>query len=170
MNPVAARWLGVVALTALATTLLVALSPDRPPERVPWFLQPAAGAVAGLVLFLLIARRRPSVLAAGGRAPALAARLGLLGLLAADEEIVWRRVLLGLLLFGGAAAALLASSLAFALAHRSRPGLHLLTGATFGGVYLATGALSACVTAHWGYNLLVGALAPRLSGPGGQPP
>ena len=50
--------------------------------------------------------------------------------------------------------ALAGSSLGFAFAHRAR-GLHLGTGAVFGGVYLATGALAACIVAHWTYNVLL---------------
>ena len=82
-----------------------------------------------------------------------------LGLAALNEEIVWRRVLLGELLFEARSAALAASALGFAISHRARPGLHLGTGAAFGAVYLATGALTASVAAHWAYNVLVGARA-----------
>jgi membrane protease YdiL (CAAX protease family) len=80
----------------------------------------------------------------------------LLGLLAINEEIVWRRVLLGEFLTAGVIPALAASTVGFALAHRARL-LHLVTGATFGGLYLATGAIAASVAAHWVYNALVSA-------------
>jgi membrane protease YdiL (CAAX protease family) len=90
----------------------------------------------------------------------VAAKQCLLGLWAASEEVVWRRVLLGELLFAGAAAALCGSTLAFALAHRRR-GLHLGTGAAFGGLYLASGILASSIAAHWTYNALVGARLER---------
>jgi membrane protease YdiL (CAAX protease family) len=83
------------------------------------------------------------------------ASCALLALAAAGEEIVWRRVVLGELLRTGPIVALVGSSLGFALAHRPRQGLHLGTGAVFGGVYLATGALAACIAAHWVYNVLL---------------
>ena len=63
--------------------------------------------------------------------------------------------MLGELLRSGPIVALAGSTLGFAFAHRARPGLHLGTGAVFGGVYLATGALAACIAAHWTYNVLL---------------
>ena len=82
-------------------------------------------------------------------------RLAILGLAAVNEELLWRRLVLGGILPSGALAALAVSTLGFALAHRARPALHLGTGATFGGLYLATGALAAPVAAHWAYNTLL---------------
>jgi len=155
----ASLWLRLTATTTVAAVLLVTVSPARPDERLPWPAVPVAGAVAGGLLFLLATRRRLRVPAAPGSLPLLVARHGFLGLCAANEEIVWRRVLLGELLPGGAVAALAASTIAFALAHRAHRVLHLGTGAAFGGLYLATGALAASVVAHWTYNALVGALA-----------
>ena len=64
--------------------------------------------------------------------------------------------------------ALAGSTLGFALAHRARPGLHLATGVAFGGVYLATGALAACIAAHLTYNLCSSALRERLEPRGGS--
>ena len=61
----------------------------------------------------------------------------------------------------GRSAAVAGSTLGFALAHRARPGLHLGTGAAFGGLYLATGALAASIAAHWAYNVFLLALAER---------
>ena len=48
-----------------------------------------------------------------------------------------------------------ASTVGFALIHRTRPSLHLCTGGVFGVLYLATGVLAASVAAHWAYNVLV---------------
>jgi membrane protease YdiL (CAAX protease family) len=85
----------------------------------------------------------------------------LIGLFAANEEVVWRRVVLGELLPAGSMPALALSALGFALVHHRSRALHLGTGAAFGGVYLATGALAASIAAHWAYNLLVASLVER---------
>ena len=100
----------------------------------------------------------------------LLAEQGVLALWAADEEIVWRRVVLGELLPAGVFAAFALSSFGFGLAHRGRRVLHLGTGAAFGGVYIATGWLGASVAAHWLYNALVGARVDRARGSAGLPP
>lgn len=154
-------WARVVVTTALAGALLLAVSPARPASRLPWAVALAAGSSAGVVLFVGAARRAPRLPSARGSLPILVAKQGVLGLWAANEEILWRRIVLGELLPVGALAAVAASSLAFALAHRRRQVLHLSTGACFGGVYLATGSLGASVAAHWLYNVLVGALVDR---------
>lgn len=75
------------------------------------------------------------------------------------EEVAWRGVVLGgLVLFVGPCAALGASSLAFAIWHwpslRGRCFVHLVTGAAFGGAFLA-GGIAAAMLAHASYNLLV---------------
>ena len=70
--------------------------------------------------------------------------------------MVWRRVALGELLRAGVVPALAASTVGFALMHRTRRSVHLGTGGAFGAVYLSTGALAASVAAHWTYNVLVG--------------
>ena len=75
------------------------------------------------------------------------------------EEIAWRGVVLvGLQPFVGPWPALGASSLAFAIWHwpslRARCCVHLVTGAAFGGAFLA-GGIAAAVLAHAFYNLLV---------------
>src|SRR5262249_30740830 len=78
-----------------------------------------------------------------------------LGLCAANEELLWRRLLLGELLIAGPVAALALSSAGFAIAHRRARLLHVGTGSAFGALYLATGLLSASIAAHWAYNALV---------------
>ena len=47
-------------------------------------------------------------------------------------------------------------------------GLQLGTGAVFGVLYVATGALAACVAAHWAYNALVGARVDRRRAVGSE--
>ena len=155
MTAGARLWLRIVLPITTAPLLLAALSPSVPTERVPLFLQPAVGAVAGCLLFVVLTRRPPSVGARSASLGVLAARWGILGLLATNEELLWRRIAFGELLFGGAAAALAATTVGFALAHRGRPGPHLLSGGMFGGLYAATGGLTTSIVAHWVYNLNV---------------
>jgi membrane protease YdiL (CAAX protease family) len=124
---------------------------------MPWPLAVALGACAGLVLFSAITRVRPRLPPATSPASVALGKLAFLGLLATNEEVVWRRVALGELLRAGVLPALVASTVGFALVHRTRRGVHLATGGAFGAVYLSTGALAASVAAHWTYNVLVGA-------------
>jgi membrane protease YdiL (CAAX protease family) len=150
----------VALATALAAALWLSLAPPHPPSRVHDALAAAVGTVAGAALFTVALRRAPIRARVGARA-AVGTQL-VLGLCAANEEVVWRRVLLGELLPAGAVAALAFSSIAFAAAHpRARP-LHTLTGATFGVLYLLTGSLAASVAAHWTYNALVASVVQRV--------
>ena len=123
----------------------------------------ATGVVAGAALFAALARRR-FPLAALTRAPRgrLAARSAILAVKSAQEEALWRGVVLGhLAVVLGRAGALAASTALFAAAHvrrqQARAVVHLGTGTAFGAVYLSTGRLVAAVAAHGSYNLLVGA-------------
>jgi membrane protease YdiL (CAAX protease family) len=138
-------WARLGAATAATAVLLLTLSPPQPLSRIPAATAAGAGLVVGATLSIVVAGKPRGVRAS-------AARLALLALTAVNEELLWRRTLLGELLRGGALTALATSTLAFALAHRARPGLHVVTGAAFGGLYLATGALAAPVAAHWAYN------------------
>jgi hypothetical protein len=133
----------------------------------------AGGVAVGAALFACLARR-PLPVPALGRAsrPRLAARSPILAVKSAQEEAVWRGVVLGsLAVVVGRAGALAASTLLFAAAHvprqRSRAVVQLATGAAFGLVYAATGRLLAAIAAHAAYNLLVGAatLAERDASP-----
>jgi membrane protease YdiL (CAAX protease family) len=131
----------------------------------------ALGLAAGIALFGAVARRRPRLPARAARPLPLAlARHGFFGVWAANEEVVWRRVVLGELLWLGVVCALAASSGAFALAHRARRGVHVGTGMTFGALYVATGALLASIAAHWAYNSLVAAAFDRERTEGGPAP
>jgi membrane protease YdiL (CAAX protease family) len=149
-------WARLVLATVLSILLLATLAPPRPELRIAALTAAAIGVGAGAILYATVAKRRPSLQLL---LPDALARCFVLGLAAANEEVLWRRVILGELLHSGAAAALAGSTLGFALAHRGRPGLHLGTGLVFGGLYLATGALGACIAAHLTYNLCL--LAPR---------
>jgi membrane protease YdiL (CAAX protease family) len=155
-----AFWARVATTTGLALALLLALSPPHPRTRTGEAFAVALGMAAGAALFAAVLRRRPGA-APLGAAPATLARSLFLGLCAANEEVLWRRLLLGELLPAGGLAALAVSSAGFAVAHRGARPLHLATGVTFGALYLATGALGASIAAHWVYNALV-ASVPRV--------
>jgi membrane protease YdiL (CAAX protease family) len=148
----------VVVAVVVATALLVLVAPAEPPPRVGPVAAALAGFVAGVLLYLAVARRRPYV---PPLVPAAVAACGVLVVAASSEEILWRRVVLGELLRAGPLAAAAVSTLGFALVHRTRQALHLGTGATFAGIYLVTGALAAAVAAHWAYNVLLLTLAER---------
>jgi membrane protease YdiL (CAAX protease family) len=154
-----AFWSRFALATALSLILIATLAPPRPELRIPALTGVVAGVVAGALLYATVAKRRPALPL---QLPGTLARCFVLGLAAANEEVLWRRVILGELLHSGAAAALAGSTLGFALAHRARPGLHLGTGFVFGGLYLATGALGACIAAHLTYNLCLLALRDQV--------
>ena len=145
---------------AIAVSLLAAFAPEAPPARLGCFAAIASGAVAGLVLYVAVSRRRPFI---PPLLPSALAACAVLVVAAASEEIVWRRVVLGELLRAGPVAAVAGSTVGFALVHRARQGLHLGTGAAFAGLYLATGVLAASIAAHWAYNVLLLTLAERRS-------
>jgi membrane protease YdiL (CAAX protease family) len=155
-----AFWGRLVTATALAAALGFALSPPQPPLRVSLILAGALGAAAGLALFVAATRRRPRFLRPRTASSSIGRQL-FLGLCAANEEVVWRRTLLGELLPAGAIVALAVSSTGFALAHRRARLLHAGTGSAFGVLYLATGFLGASIAAHWVYNASVGSVLER---------
>lgn len=161
MSPGVALWTRVMAVTATASALAFALAPARPAPQLSWSVAIAVGSAVGLALFIAIARSRPHLPVPTASVSVLLAKLGFFGLWATNEELLWRRVALGELLGAGAVPAFVGSTLGFALVHRTRRGLHVFTGGTFGAVYLATGVLAASVAAHFIYNLLVAALVDR---------
>ena len=123
----------------------------------------AFGVLAGGGAFFLLARRRlpASSLAVVPRRRLIARSLALT-VKSAQEEAVWRGVVLGLAVAPlGRLAALAISTALFAGAHIRRQGraagAHVVTGGLFGLVYLVTGRLHAAMAAHAGYNVLVGA-------------
>jgi membrane protease YdiL (CAAX protease family) len=156
----AAFWGRVAVATAVAASLAIVLAPPHPHARVPAPLAPALGVAAGAALFAA-ALRRPPAFARLGSAPAAVCKQLFLGLCAANEEVLWRRVLLGELLPIGPLLAVGISSAGFAVAHRRARSLHVCTGAAFGALYVGTGFLGASIAAHWVYNALVASLAKR---------
>jgi len=154
-------WLRIGLMTLVAATLALALSPPVPRAQVVPALAVAIGAATGSTLFAAASRRAPRLPIVRPRAAVNLAKQAVLGLCAANEEVIWRRVILGELLPVGTFVALVASSAVFALAHRRSRVLHVATGGAFGSVYVATGSLGACILAHWLYNAFVGTLAGR---------
>jgi membrane protease YdiL (CAAX protease family) len=151
----------IAAGTALPVSLALALEPPQPDPRLPRALAAVVGILAGSVLFVAASRCRPSLQRRAATKSVLVGRQLFLALWAANEELLWRRVLLGELLVAGPLAALALSSAGFGLAHRRARLLHVGTGSAFGGLYLATGFLGASIAAHWTYNTLVGGLLER---------
>jgi ABC-2 type transport system ATP-binding protein len=173
----AAAWpiVGLQAAAALALLAAGAL-PEREPA-LSWQLAALCGALAGLGLVVVLAGLRlpwrtpsgdeatlapgPPCGAEGRRRLRPASLLGagaLLLLTSASEEVIWRGLVLSVLSEPlGTAGAYAVSTAGFALAHREPRSVcvHLVTGAAFGGVYLATGSLLAAIVAHGLYNLSV---------------
>jgi membrane protease YdiL (CAAX protease family) len=157
-------WARIAVASGVTVVLVLSVSPPHPSARGGPGLAALAGAAGGALLFVVAVRRLPPLGRRLRTSPVAIARQCVLCLCAANEEILWRRVVLGELLVAGQLAALAASSVAFGLAHRRARALHVATGAAFGGLYLATGALAASFAAHWLYNALVAAHT------GGEPP
>jgi ABC-2 type transport system ATP-binding protein len=157
-------WSKALALWLVAGAALV-LSPAPvhatwPPPVALMFAVLSAGA-----LFVALARRRPVLVIRSGRRAAFGAKAAFLVARSAGEEVVWRWFLLGAIeARAGWAAGLAVSTVAFATVHASGQGwlgvqVHLVTGATFGAIFLATGSIVAASVSHAAYNLLVAARA-----------
>ena len=154
-------WVRVGAATACAAALLVLVEPPHPSAHLDWPAACALGLICGGMLAVAVTRATPRV---PGRRCSRAVATGIqlfVGLAATNEEIVWRRLVLGELLTAGPLAALAGSTVGFALVHRSGRATQLVTGLVFGTLYLATGALVGSIAAHWTYNAFVGAGADR---------
>jgi ABC-2 type transport system ATP-binding protein len=145
--------------SAVAAVLLAVAEIPSPTPTVPFVAAVVAGIAAGGVLVPLLALTpRIPLRPKRGRARLLLAAGAVLAIGSACEEIVWRWAVMGTLAqTWGIGWAYLASTAGFALSHGSGRAIavHLLTGATFGGVYIATGSLASCIAAHVAYNLLV---------------
>jgi membrane protease YdiL (CAAX protease family) len=135
---------------ATAAGLLLTLAHIAPPpQRLGSLAAAAVGLSLALTLFVALAR--------GAAAPARGLLLPALGA-GATEEVVWRwGVLAGAAPALGWAGAFTLSTWCFALRHTRSEDLvaYLVLGASFGGVFLATGRLIAAIAAHAGYNALV---------------
>ena len=150
----------VFGTAGLAAAAFLLGGPTMEP-RIPAPAGAAGGVVVAVWLFSVLAARAPVLRLPAGSGLPFGAKAAYLAIRAASEEVVWRWWLLGNLVATiGALPALGVSSACFAFAHARAQGrrgvaVHLVTGIAFGGVFLATGRLSAAVVAHAGYNLLV---------------
>jgi len=148
----AGLWSRIALGATLALSLPLVIDIPAPTElRTSPALATAAGLTLGTALYSVTARCRP--VAVG---PAGASRTGFIVGWATVEEVLWRWLFLGgLALTIPVFAAFAAATAAFALAHAHGRRVQVVTGATFGGLYLLTGTLLAPVAAHVIYNLLV---------------
>jgi ABC-2 type transport system ATP-binding protein len=148
-------------LTVPAVVMGVEL-PRRDPPLPLGLAAPPIGAITGAALYATLSGGAIGV--AGlrrGRAFPIIARSAYLAARSAYEEAIWRGILLSLLLSVSAAGpALAVNTAAFALSHVRSQGrrmlVHLGTGATFGGLFYASGSLAAAILAHATYNILIG--------------
>ena len=162
MKVVVASRLGVWIAVAIGGALVAPNVRPLDPTVRPVSEAIALGCLAGGCVFLLLAQR-PIAASALSALPRkrLLARSAILTAKSAEEEAIWRGVVLGLLAPPlGPFGALASSSALFAGAHVWRLGrrawAHLATGSAFGLVYLATGRIIAAMAAHSTYNVLVG--------------
>jgi membrane protease YdiL (CAAX protease family) len=140
-------WLRLLAMWVAAATVLAFADPAGVGRAPPRTAAVVGALLAGGVLGALVARRRLRVSAAA---------VAVLAVAAAAEELVWRWFALGeLARYLGVPAALAATSLAFGAVHRGARAQHVLTGASFGAVYVATGSVVGAWCAHVGYNAAV---------------
>jgi ABC-2 type transport system ATP-binding protein len=151
-------WIAVAVGASLAAPTVRPLNPTVRPLSEAIVL----GCLAGGFGFVVLARRRiaASALSALPRTRLLA-RSAVLTTKSAEEEAIWRGLVLGALVpLLGSFGALASSSALFAAAHVRRLGrrawTHLVTGSLFGLVYLVTGRIVAAMAAHSTYNVLVG--------------
>jgi membrane protease YdiL (CAAX protease family) len=140
-------WLRLLAMWAAAAAVLAFADPAGVGRAPPLAGAVLAAVLTGGVLAALVARRR---------LPVSAATVAVLAVAAAAEELVWRWFALGeIARYLGVPAALAATSLAFGAVHRGARAQHVLTGASFGAVYVATGSVVGAWCAHVGYNAAV---------------
>jgi membrane protease YdiL (CAAX protease family) len=151
---------GCLCEAAVGVTLYLAIRPDPPQAPVRGAAASVAlGLAAGICLLVVLAGRLPPLpRVRRGRLAATGARACVLGIGALAEELIWRVVALGALAATvGPWPALAVTTACFAATHagqgRRAVAVHLVTGAAFGGVYLATASFAAAATAHASYNL-----------------
>ena len=162
MRAVAVSRLGAWTAVAVVASLVAPSIPPLDPTVQPLADAIALGCLAGGCGFLLLARRpiAASAFSALSR-KRLLARSAVLTAKSAEEEAIWRGLVLGVLVPPlGPLGALASSSAFFAVAHVGRLGrrawTHLATGSLFGMAYLVTGRIVAAMAAHSTYNVLVG--------------
>jgi membrane protease YdiL (CAAX protease family) len=152
-------WVRTAGEVALAGSLLAVVDVSPLEARLPLLPALLLGALTGIGLVLVLARGLPPPLRVDrARIPLVSLKGGVLALGSGAEEVIWRWFAIGSLTPAvGVIGAYVASTIGFAAAHVGRRAalVHLLTGASFGAVYLATGRLAAAAAAHVAYNLRV---------------
>ena len=162
MKAVPAARLGLWIAVAVGAPLVAPGVRPLDPSLRPLVDALTFGCLAGGGGFLLLAHRPIAVSAISALPRArLAARSVVLVAKSAEEEAIWRSLVLGSLVPPlGPLGALASSSALFAAAHVGRLGrrawTHVATGGFFGLAYLVTGRIVAAMAAHSTYNLLVG--------------
>ena len=154
-------WLRVsIGVAGSAATVTFAPVPAPTSPRVGTAVAVLLGVSVGVLAFLALARVPPRL---PRRGELTGAQLAFLLAWAWVEEVLWRRLLLGTVaVTAGVTVGFVVATALFALAHGQGRAAHLLTGAAFGGAFVATGRLGAAVASHAVYNLLVaGSRAPR---------
>lgn len=154
-------WLRIsIGFAAAAATVILAPAPAPTAPRMGSAAAILLGIPVGVLVFLALARVPPRL---PRRGELTRAQLAFLLGWAWVEEVLWRRLLLATVaVAAGVTVALAAATALFALAHGQGRAAHLLTGAAFGGAFVATGRLGAAVASHAVYNLLVaGSRAPQ---------
>lgn len=151
-------WSGTIAISA-------ALAHPIEPLFDVGSLTIPAGVLVGLLLFATIARRQAVATHSSLPPRRLVARSAVLTLKSAQEEALWRALLLGSLVAPlGRLGALALATVLFSAVHVWDQGrralVHIATGGVFGAVYVGTGRLSAAVAAHAAYNVAIGAASP----------
>ena len=121
----------------------------------------ACGALAGTVVFMILARR---VALLRDFQPVALNVLAFATVLGVSEEVLWRGAVLSRMFAGEPFLGLVVSSVGFALTHALHQGkqalVHLLTCAVFGTCALAFHSVMPAIVAHWVYNLWVATASP----------
>lgn len=156
MSAGAVLWARLVLFGLLACATLVVLSPPRP-EHVPLATSLLPAAFAGALLFTVLHGRGARLALPRLPVAVTVGRVAVMVALAVQEEVLWRRAVLGEALPASTVFALGVSTLGFALVHRVGRAKQVCTGATFGGVYVLSGSVVAASVTHAVFNLLVAA-------------
>lgn len=147
-----------IALAVLIVFLAPRFSVANLHAQPFWLL---SGGAAGVILYLASARLAlPPRAAFAARLRPLLVKSAVVAVVAWAEETLWRGAVFGFLEPRGVALAFGLTTVCFAAAHVFGQGWpafrpQLLTGLTFGALYLLTGSLAAAIVAHAVYNIFV---------------
>lgn len=157
MSAGARLWLSLsVRLAAAGATLFALPQLIEPAASTSAAVLVGAATAAGLYGGFAVAPRIRNL----ARARLAVAKVIVVCVRSASEEVIWRLLVLGALeQAAGWPAALWVSTVGFAISHlprgREAVAVHGVTGACFGVLYLATGRIAAPIAAHCLYNVLL---------------